>query len=70
MTTRFMIFSVVALILLNLWWCNRNERQYQKIQAIHDPRYHGADALTIGWKGEMIAYKWVDNKYEVMWRRQ
>lgn len=39
---------------------NRNE----------DPRYHGADALAIGWKGEITAYKWDGKKYVIMWKRK
>jgi len=33
------------------------------------PRYHGADALTVGWKGEITAYKWTGKTYRVMWVR-
>jgi len=35
----------------------------------HDPRYHGADALNIGWKGEITAFRWEKGRYIVMWRR-
>ena len=36
----------------------------------YDPAYHGADALTVGWKGEITAYRWDGKGYRVMWRRK
>lgn len=36
----------------------------------HDPRYHGADALLIGWKGKITALRWIDGRYIAMWKRK
>jgi hypothetical protein len=65
MTTRFLIFSIVCLILLNVWWCNRPVRSAE-IPAIN----HGADMITTDWHGQQVAYKWCGNKYVVMWVRE
>jgi hypothetical protein len=31
---------------------------------------YGAHLLTIGWRGEMAAYKWNGHKYEIIWTRK
>jgi hypothetical protein len=60
MTTRFLIFSVVCLILLMAETLGSAE-----IPAIN----HGADVITTDWHGSQVAYKFVNNQYVVMWRR-
>jgi len=31
---------------------------------------HGADVVTVGWSGELRAYRWHGNHYELMWVRR
>jgi len=37
-----------------------------------DLKYHGADMITEGWRGELVAYRFdrAQGVYKMMWRRK
>ena len=62
---------VLGLLFLGACWLILSAMVPEEIHPKeHDPRYHGADALTVGWKGEITAYRWDGKGYRVMWRRK
>lgn len=60
------VLFLVAYWLILSWMAPVNEIHPRE----HNPKYHGADMLHIGWKGEVTALRWEGKRYRVMWRRK
>lgn len=71
MSKTLRIASIVLILIvwaLCLWLIPINEPQH--VPTHHEsPAYHGADAVLIGWHGEVTALEWTGTHYRVMWRR-
>ena len=62
---------VLGLLFLGACWLILSAMVPEEIHPReHDPRYHGADALLIGWKGKITALRWIDGRYIAMWKRK
>jgi len=65
-----LIFAAILLIWILIWNLLWSLPDPERIRPIDTPRYHGADAITVGWDGEVTAYKWTGKGYRVMWTRR
>jgi hypothetical protein len=64
------ILTAAALcLLIGFWWLPLIAHEPHD-RTGYGPTYHGADLITVGWQGELVAYKWQDGKYETMWGRR
>ena len=63
------VLSIYAFLMwLILWTATPPEIIHAEI----DLQYHGADMITEGWKGELVAYRFDRAKgvYKMMWKRK
>ncbi len=66
-----LIAAIILLVLLWAWilWILQ-EPKVQRTETGESPAYHGADVITTGWNGELVAYKWEKGTYKLMWKRK
>ena len=60
---------IVGLLFIVAYWLIWWAMQPEPVRVRPVNRYHGADAITTGWNGELTAYRWQGGKYRIMWVR-
>jgi hypothetical protein len=62
------VLAVYAFLMWLILWTATPEITQTHI----DLKYHGADMITEGWRGELVAYRFDRAKgvYKMMWRRK
>ena len=62
------VLSIYAFLMWLILWMATPEITQTHI----DLRYHGADMVTEGWRGELVAYRFdrAQGVYKMMWKRK
>ena len=62
------VLSIYAFFMWLILWTSPPPEAHAEI----DLTYHGADMITEGWKGELVAYRFDVQRgcYRVMWKRK
>ncbi|MFA5150850.1 MAG: hypothetical protein WC433_08165 [Candidatus Omnitrophota bacterium] len=62
------VLAVYAFLMWLILWTSPPPESHAEI----DLAYHGADMVTEGWKGELVAYRFDVQRgcYRVMWKRK